>query len=92
MIQIWLKTWKFQITDRLARMTKIGFRIGRVMSRKTRNAPAPSICAASTISAETWVRPAKIVIATNGIAPQTMIAVMTAQPSQGLTNQSWWAK
>ena len=92
MIQIWLKTWKFQITDRLARMTKIGFRIGSVMSRKTRNAPAPSIDAASTISPETWVRPAKIVIATKGIAPQTMIAVITAKPSHGLTNQSWWAK
>ena len=32
-----------------------------------------------------------MVIATNGIAPQTMIAVMIAQPWIGLTNQSWWA-
>ena len=32
------------------------------------------------------------VIATNGIAPQTTIAVITAKPSIGFTNQSWWAK
>ena len=58
MIQIWLKTWKFQITERLVRMTKIGFRIGSVMSRKIRNAFEPSIDAASTSSRGTCVRPA----------------------------------
>ena len=58
MIQIWLKTWKSQITERLVRMTKIGFRIGSVMSRKMRSALAPSIDAASRSSRGTWVRPA----------------------------------
>src|SRR5918999_5360622 len=92
MIQIWLKTWKFQITERLARITKIGFRIGSVMSRKMRKPPAPSIDAASTRSADTCVSPAKRVIVTKGIAPQTMIAVITAHPSHGFTNQSWRSK
>jgi hypothetical protein len=32
------------------------------------------------------------VIVTNGIAPQTTMAVMTANPSIGLTNQSWRSK
>ena len=41
------------------------------MSRKTRRPFAPSIEAASTSSCGTWVRPAKTVIATKGIAPQT---------------------
>ena len=61
------------------------------MSRKRRTGPAPSIAAASMSSRETCVRPAKIVIATNGIAPQTTIAVITAKPSHGFANQSWWS-
>ena len=38
MIQIWLKTWKSQMIERLVRITKIGFRSGNVMSRKIRTA------------------------------------------------------
>ena len=30
-------------------------------------------------------------IVTNGIAPHTTIAVITAKPSSGFANQSWWA-
>ena len=66
--------------ERLVRITKIGFRIGTVMSRKIRTGPAPSSAAASTSSFGTWVSPAKTVIATNGIAPQTTIAPMIAKP------------
>ena len=50
MIQIWLKTWKSQMIDRLARMTKIGFSRGSVTSRKTFHDRAPSIWAASISS------------------------------------------
>ena len=58
MIQICEKTWKSQITERLVRITKIGLRIGTVMSRKIRSAPAPSMRAASTMSEGSCVRPA----------------------------------
>src|SRR5215218_4732515 len=54
-IQIWLKTWKSQMVERLARMMKIGFSSGTVTSRKTRHAWAPSIEAASTSSLGTCV-------------------------------------
>ena len=37
MIQTWLKTWKSQMIERLVRITKIGLRIGNVMSRKIRH-------------------------------------------------------
>src|SRR5919204_6590970 len=70
----------------------MGFRRGSVMSRKIRQRPAPSIEAASTSSRETWVSPAYSVIATNGIAPQTIKEMITPQPLQGLANQSWWLK
>ena len=39
-----MKTWKSQMIERLVRITKIGFRIGKVTSRKRANAPEPSIC------------------------------------------------
>jgi hypothetical protein len=32
------------------------------------------------------------VIATKGIAPQTIKEMITLQPVQGLANQSWWVK
>ena len=50
--QTWLKTWKSQMIERLVRITKIGIRSGKVMSRKTCQRPAPSISAASTSSPE----------------------------------------
>ena len=48
-----VKTPKSQMIERLVRMRRIGFRIGRVTSRKTRSGPAPSISAASTSSRDT---------------------------------------
>src|SRR5436853_5004769 len=87
-IQIWLKTWKSQMIERLVRITKIGFNSGTVTSRKTRQAPAPSVLAASTSSRGTCVSPAKTISATNGIAPQTTSEVMTTQPDHVLANQS----
>ena len=38
-----MNTWKSQMIERLARITKIGFRIGKMMSRNRANAPEPSI-------------------------------------------------
>ena len=58
MIQIWLKTWKSQMIDRLARMTKIGLSSGTVISRKTLHELAPSIWAASISSCGTCESPA----------------------------------
>src|SRR5215468_9693021 len=70
----------------------MGFRSGKVISRNARHRLAPSIDAASSSSLETWVRPAYNVIATNGIAPQTISEMITPQPLQGFASQSWWVK
>src|SRR6476659_3147706 len=70
----------------------MGFSSGNVMSRKARQRLAPSIAAASSNSLETWVSPANRVIATKGIAPQTISEMITPQPLQGFANQSWWLK
>src|SRR6185436_175153 len=70
----------------------MGFSSGSVMSRKARQRLAPSIAAASSNSLETWVRPANSVIATKGMAPQTISEMITPQPLQGFANQSWWLK
>src|SRR5919198_113821 len=70
----------------------MGFSSGSVMSRKARQRLAPSIAAAPSSLLENWVSPAYSVIATNGIAPQTIKEMITPQPLQGLANQSWWLK
>src|SRR6478672_7840800 len=70
----------------------MGFSSGNVMSRKARQRLAPSIDAASSNSLETWVSPANRVIATKGIAPQTISEMITPQPLQGFASQSWWLK
>ena len=54
----WVKTPKSQMIERLVRIRKIGFRIGTVTSRNTRQGRAPSISAASTSSCGTCESPA----------------------------------
>jgi hypothetical protein len=85
--QIWVKTLKSQMVERVARMRKMGLRTGKVMWRNTCQAPAPSTLAASSSSAGTWVRPACRVMATNGSAPHTTTRTITANPWSGWSNQ-----
>src|SRR5205814_1294486 len=62
--------------------------VGAVTYQNRCHPPAPSTCAASTTSLGTWRSPAKIVMVTNGMAPQTTTRTITPRPWTGLSNQS----
>ena len=80
--QIWVKTLKSQITDKITSKPMIGERSGTVTRRNSAHAPAPSTRAASYNSCGTWVMPAYRLSATKGTACHTIIMVMTTNASR----------
>src|SRR5580658_2149438 len=74
--QTWLKTFPSQMTDITLMRTKMGRTVGIVIWRKAVAAEAPSTAAASYRSRGTRVKAEYIMSATNGTAPQTMLATM----------------
>jgi hypothetical protein len=87
--QTWVNTLKSQMIERKQVTMNSGFSTGTISDQKLRQGLAPSTRMASRSSLGMAVSPAYSVIATNGIACQTTMMVITAQVDSPVANHEW---